>query len=276
MVTGTMTSALDDIRYLSDSAHRIVTIEALAEGPRSRAALREATGASSATVSRLLGSFEDRGWVSREGPEYALTRLGEFVAREFTRFHDSMRTARDLRALLPWMPIEEMGIDIADLTDASITQPTDDNPMAVVSRYRELERRSVHSKSVAYFFPEPCVDARHGAILGGTQTFEAVLTPSVVDGALSTCPARFEEIVAADRATLFVYDGDLPHLVSINDGVACYIVMDGQNGSVGIIESDDPNFLAWVEETFDAYREESTPLTTEELSRRRDHEVAQA
>lgn len=271
-----MKSALDDIRFLADSDHRVVAIETLADGPCTRAVLRDATEASSATISRLLGSFENRGWVARNGSEYVLTRLGAFVAREFTRFHDSMRTAFDLRALLPGLPIQQMGIDVADLADASITQPTEDNPMAVVSRYRELERRSVHSKAIAYFFPEPCIDARHEAILNGTQTFEAVLTPSVVDGALSTCPARFEALVAADRATLFVYDGDLPHLVSINDGVACYIVMDSQNGSVGIIESDDPTFLAWVEETFEAYREASTRLTREELSRRRNYDAARA
>lgn len=272
----TMNTGLDDVRFLADSNHRVIAIDALAEGPSSRVELRDATGASSATISRLLVSFESRGWVSRDGSEYALTRLGSFVAREFTRFHDSMRTARDLRTLLRHIPIEEMGIDVSDLADASFTQPTEDNPIAVVSRYTELERRSTRSKAVAYFFPEPCVDARHEAITGGRQTLEAVFTPSVVEAALSNCPARFEDIVASERTTLFVHEGDLPHLMSINDGVACYVVMDGRNGSVGLIESEDPNLLAWVEETFDAYREESTRLTTEKLSQRGSYDVAQA
>ena len=96
-----MPAPLEDIRFLADSENRFTALEVLAAGPRTRSELRDATGASKATISRLLGDFESRGWVSRNGSRYALTPLGEYVASAFVDLYDRMATASDLRDLLP-------------------------------------------------------------------------------------------------------------------------------------------------------------------------------
>jgi predicted transcriptional regulator len=262
-----MARPLEDIRFLADSENRFTALEALAAGPRSRSELGDATQASKATISRLLSDFEDRGWVARDGHRYALTPLGEYVASAFVDLYDHMATASDLRDLLPWFPLGELDVefDFEALTGAEITAATPDNPMAPVARVLDIERESARTKTLADRLPEACIKARHDAVVGGTQTCELVTTPEVVESVLASSYAeQFTEIVAADRATVFVSDGDIGP-GGIYDGTAYLIVADDRDVNVGVIESDDPDLVDRLSGRFERYREGATQLTASEL-----------
>ena len=266
-----MSEVLDDIRFLADSRHRAVVMDSLADGPRTRVDLREATGASSATIGRIVGAFEERRWLVREGATYSLTTLGEFVARSFARLHRDMETARELNELLPHAPIEEIGIDIERLSDAFVTRATHANPFAVVSRVRELELGSQRARSLTDFFPEPCIDGRYEAIVHGTQTFEAVFAPIVVELAMASDSAdKFEAIVAAERTAIYVYDEPISHPVMFHDGDGCIIVRNDIDVTIGLIETDDEIVVDWVTEVFETHRNEATRLTPTDLATFRD------
>lgn len=262
-----MFTPLDDIRFLADSENRFTALEALAEGPRSRSELRRRTEASSATISRLLGDFENRGWVERDGNRYALTPLGAYVARAFVDLYDHMTTANDLRELLPWFPLGELDVefDLDVLTGARITAATPDDPLASVARVLDIERESTQSKTLADRLPEPCVNARHEAVVDGTQTSELITTVAVVESVMTSSSAeKFEEVIAADRSSVYAYDGDVPP-GGIYDGTAYLIVADDRDVNVGVIESTDAALVDRLEETFEEYREASTRLTSSTL-----------
>mgnify|MGYP000427530556 CR=1 FL=1 len=262
-----MATPLEDIRFLADSENRFAALEALAAGPRTRAKLGDTTGASKATISRLVGDFEDRGWVARDGNRYDLTPLGEYVASAFVDLHDHMTTASDLRELLPWFPLGELDIefDFEVLAGAEVTAATPDNPMASVARVLDIERESTRTKTLADRLPGACIKARHDAVVGGTQTCELVTTPEVVESVMASSYAeQFTEIIAADHATVFVYDGDIgPE--GIYDGTAYLIVADDRDVNVGVIESDDPDLVDRLSDRFEQYREEATQLTASKL-----------
>jgi predicted transcriptional regulator len=263
-----MTDALDDIRFLADSTHRPVVLDALADGPRSRSDLRDVTGASSATVGRIVRAFEERGWLVRERSTYSLTRLGTFVATRFDAFHRDMETARELNELLPRVPLAEIGIDVDRLTDAFVTRATHLNPFAVVSRVRELELDAEEAFSLTDFFPEPCIDGRYEAIVNGTQVFEAVFAPVVVERAMASDSAeKFAAIVAADRTNVYVYDGTIDYPVMFQDGEGCLIVRDEENVTVGLIETGDEAVVDWARTQFECYRADATLLTPADLER---------
>lgn len=267
-----MATPLEDIRFLSDSENRFTALEALAAGPRTRAELRRTTDASKATISRLLGDFQSRGWAVREGNYYALTPLGEYVASTFIDLHDHMATASDLRELLPWFPLGELDVefDLEILSGAGVTAATPDNPMAPVARVLEIERESTQTKTLADRLPKSCLKARHEAVVGGTQTSELVTTSAVVASVMASPSAeQFEDIVAAERSTVYVHDGDVPP-GGIHDGTAYLIVADERDANVGVIESDDPALVDQLAETFETYREESTRLTTSDVAKRRE------
>jgi predicted transcriptional regulator len=274
-----MTDALDDIRFLADSAHRPVVLDALADDPCSRAELRDATGASSATVGRIIRSFEERGWLVREQSTYSLTRLGTFVARRFAALHRDMETARELNELLPRVPVAEIGIDVDDLADAIVTRATHENPFAVVSRVRELELNSAEAYSLTDFFPEPCIDGRYEAIVDGTQAFEAVFAPIVVERAMASdadSAEKFAAIVAADRTNVYVYDGEIDHPVMFQDGEGCLIVRDDENVTIGLIETDEAAVVDWARMQFERYRADATLLAPGDLQTPLDEVLARA
>jgi predicted transcriptional regulator len=272
-----MNDALDDIRYVADSEHRVVVLEALTAGPCTRDDLRAATGASAATVGRLVAGFEERGWLRREGRQYRLTTLGAFVAESFDRLHRDVRVARELRDLLPGMPLDEIGVGIDRLADARVTRVTPETPLTIASRIRELELTSQDARSLTDFFPEPCIDGRYEAIVEGTQTFEAVFSPGVVDEAMASATAeKFAAIVAADRTDVRVYEGPYVHRVMVHDGVACLVVRDAHNVSIGMVETADETVLDWVTETFERHQAEATPLTADRLAAIAEDAVAEA
>lgn len=264
-----MFTPLDDIRFLADSENRFTALEALANGPRTRAELRNETGASKATISRLLGDFENRGWVERDGHRYMLTPLGEYVARPFIDLYEHMATASELRDLLPWFPLAELDVqfDLEVLAEATVTAATPENPMAPAARILDIERESSWTNTLADRLPESCIKARHDAVIGDTQSCEMVTTPNVVDSVMSSPYAdKFEDIVAADNANVYVHDGEV-HPGGIHDGTAYLIVLDDQNVSVGIIESDDPAVVEQLTATFEEYRDASTRLAPSDIER---------
>ncbi|WP_144903221.1 helix-turn-helix transcriptional regulator [Halobellus captivus] len=272
-----MDHALDDIRYLADSQHRPVVMRMLVDGECSRAELRDATGASSATVGRIVGAFEERGWLVRNSGDYALTALGRFVATSFAQVHGDMAVARELHELLPYVPLDEIGIDVEHLTDATVTHATRHNPFAVVSRVRELERTSEDARSLTDFFPEPCIEGRYESIVRGTQTFEAVFAPIVFESALaSDFAAEFRAIVASERADIYVYNGPIAYPVMVHDGVGCLVVRDEDDVSIGMIESDRERFAEWVSDTFETYQANATLLTAESLAQPLEEVLAEA
>jgi predicted transcriptional regulator len=210
-----MRPVLDDIRFLADSNHRVVAMAELIEGSRSRAELRGATGASSATVGRLLTDFERREWLTQDGIQYTLTPLGRFAAREFASVYGRLRVARELRALLSDFPPEVMEFGIGCLAAASATWATPENPLAMAARIREYEHDSLTSLSLTDFFPEPCIDGRHDAVVNGEQTFEAVFSPGVVEAAMASHSAeKFVELVTADQSDISITTTRSPRLSS--------------------------------------------------------------
>ncbi|WP_433629205.1 helix-turn-helix transcriptional regulator [Halomicrococcus sp. NG-SE-24] len=262
-----MDTPLEDIRFLADSENRFVALESLASGPCTRSELRSATESSKATISRLLGDFERQGWVAKEGNRYALTPLGDYVATIFVDLYDHMKTAHELRDLLPWFPLGELDreFDLEILADASVTAATPENPMAPVARVLEIERESTWTYTLANRFPKACIEARYEAMVEGNQTCELVLTPSALESAMTSPNAnKFEEIVAADQSSVYLYDGDIGP-GGIYDGTAYLIVANEEDVNVGLIESDDPALIERLETTFNQYREASTQLTVSSL-----------
>jgi predicted transcriptional regulator len=262
-----MDTPLEDIRFLADSENRFIALESLASGPRTRAELRSTTESSKATISRLLGDFERHGWVTKVGNRYALTPLGEYVAATFVDHYDHMKTAHELGDLLPWFPLGELDqeFDLEVLAGASVTAATPENPMASVARVLEIERESTWIYTLANRFPNACIEARHEAVVEGNQTCELVLTPDAMESAMASPNAeKFEEIIAADRASVYLYDGDIGP-GGIYDGTAYLIVANEEDVNVGLIESDDQALIERLEKTFDQYREASTPLTVSAL-----------
>ncbi|WP_336359769.1 helix-turn-helix transcriptional regulator [Haladaptatus sp. ZSTT2] len=261
-----MNAPVEEIEFLARSDHRVNALSALAAGPQSRDDLRTITGASNATVGRLLNEFDSRTWIKRVDRRYELTLLGELIADGFFNLVERFETERTIRDVWQWIPFDQMGIGIECLSDATVTQATENNPLAVMSRVREFERRTTETQCFADYFPEPCIDTRSATIEAGTQRFEAVFTPSVVTTVMSSkWASQFTEMVASERTEISIFPGEISYAAGINDGVAYLVVEDDEDNIVGLVETDDERVVGWVKGRFEAFRRDSTVLTTDAL-----------
>ena len=258
-----MTTALEDVAFLALSENRVAILAVLSdEQTHTRDGLMDVTDVSRPTLARILDDLDERAWITQRGQDCRITSLGLWVHEEFTGLLEMMSSARRLRDVERWLSTETLSFDLDRLADAFITVPSRNDPLAPMHRASELERTASRSRVLTHALPTPCLDAHWEAITAGTQRFEAVVTPRVVETmANPTHTSRFEEVLEANRTTVFVYDDVIPDVVGINDGVVYFGVDDEKGAPLALIETDDEAVRRWAEETFESYRERASRLT---------------
>jgi len=256
-----MDPAIEEIEFLARSNHRVGVIEELTDGPRDRRELRDATGASSPTMGRILTDFEERRWVVRDGPTYELTQLGEFVADRFLSLRDAMRTERKLRDVWQWLPREMEGFSVDLFADAVVSCPGPGYPYEPVERLSQLIEGADRMRGFdSIVYKSVNNEAVCEAVLGGME-LEFVYSPTALEGTFAWNPERVAEAAACENCTVYVHDalpdGDRCGLGIVDDraGICCH---DPDTGAlVAIIDTDAPEAREWAISTFERVRQEA-------------------
>ena len=262
-----MTAGIESIEFLARSAHRVGVLETLADGSTDRMALREATGASSPTVGRVLADFEDRRWVVRDGKTYALTPLGEYVADRFLSVRDAMATEEKLRDVWRWLPLEMPGFSVDLFADAVVSYPGPAYPYEPVERLCHLiESTSTMRGFDSIVYKSSNLEAACRAVLDGME-FEYVFTPEALEGTFAWNPEWMAAVAACENASVYVHDhlpdGDRCGLGIVDDraGICCH---DPRTGAlVAVIDTDAPEAREWAISVFETVREAATPVDPE-------------
>lgn len=262
-----MDDALAEIEFLALSANRVEVLELLAGEPRTRGDLAERTGASQPTLGRILRDFADRHWIVRDGNAYAATATGRLVAEEFTDLRETIETERRLRAVMEWLPTDEMGFDLRRLADARITVPSRTRPGAPVQRVLDLLGRSDRVRIVSYAFNEASLDAVRERVVEGEATFEGVFSPDALDALASDSALRdrLRELLASDAAEVRIHDGPIPLAVTVTDDVVHLLLRDDEGLLRAAVDTDDEAVLSWARETHERYWRDAAPLDPETL-----------
>ena len=259
-----MTTPLEEIEFLARSDHRVGVLDALAGQPCDRDDLRVATGASSPTMGRILGDFEDRRWIVRDGRTYELTRLGEFVASRFTDLRKAMETERELRDVVPWLPREMDGFTVDMFADATVSYPGPGYPYQPVERVTRLIEDAESMRGFGTTVVKSSnLEAACRAILDG-MAFEFIYSPPVFERIVAWNPERVAEADACGNCATFLHDslpdGDWCGLGIYDDrvGICCHDLETGMLKAV--VDTDSPAALAWAESVYERYRAEARPL----------------
>ncbi len=161
---------IEKIEFIASSKHRVGVIDALTEEGCDRADLRSVTGAHASSIGRVLGEFEKRRWIERNGPTYELTPLGEFVAERFAALCDAMETEEKLRDVWQWLPREMEGFSVELFADAVVAYPGPGYPYAPVERVIQLVEESDSVRALgATVFKSVANEAFCRAALDGTE-----------------------------------------------------------------------------------------------------------
>lgn len=255
-----MASPLDDVSYLARSEQRVQVLDLLADGPRTRTDLQEATEYARVTIGRTLGGFEDRGWVRRDGDAYRLTPLGTLVAEDLARLLDTAAAAGKLRDVLEWLPAEEIDVDLRRFADARFTFSTRTDPTSPVRRYANAMADADRVRILSFTAKPTALRVHHDAVRESGQTFEIVHTPSAFE-AITADPEMADwlrELMASEQGSYYRYDGDVPFNLMIADGTA-YLLLTAADGTrPALVECDDDAVHSWAVSTFERYRGDAT------------------
>jgi predicted transcriptional regulator len=263
-----MESALEEIEFLALSSNRVEVLRLLSEGRRTRSDLAAATGASQATLGRILGDFEERSWVRREGGAYAATATGELVSEGFADLLDVFETEAGLRGVVRYLPDDALDFDLGHLADATITVPSQTRPNAPVKRLLTLLRGANEVRIFSYAFNEQSLTVVEDRTSAGEQTFEGVFSRSAIDALAddSGLRRRLRSLLDADGAELRIRDEEIPVAVTVVDD-AVHLLLRDENGVLqASIDADDEVVRAWARETFERYWESASPLRPEDFS----------
>lgn len=263
-----MEAALDDVEFLALSPNRVAVLQSLATGARTRSDLAEETGASQATLGRILADFEERVWVRRVDGQYEVTATGELVADAFSDLLDALDLERDLRSIVESLPTESLSFDLSHLADAEITVPTQTRPNAPLQRLLELERGADDVRAFSHAFNEQTLSLTAEEAASGGFGFRGVFSASAIDALTSdrALRERLQTLIDSDAASVRVREAGVPVAATIVDDRVHLLVRDDSGVLRASIETDDPAVFEWADGAFDRYWTDATELDRTDLS----------
>lgn len=264
-----MNSALEEIEFLALSSNRVEVLSVLSEDPHTRQEIEQQTDASQPTIGRVLRDLTDRQWIAYDGQRYAATATGELVAEEFTDLWETMEVELKLRDVVEWLPTDAIEFDLRNLSDATITTPSQTRPGAPVQRVLELLRQANHVRILSHALNEQSLNVIHQRIGDEAQTFKGVLSSSAVEAiaADSALRQQLEELLASEAAELRRYDGEIPFAVTITDEVVHLLLRDDNDLLRAAIDTDDETVLSWARERHEHYWQNSSAIDSESIVR---------
>ncbi len=261
---------LDDVAYLSRSNNRVAVLRELAGDAQTRQALRDATGASRPTLSRILHGFEERGWVASSGRgnghDYSLTPLGRVILEEFTDTVTTFETVQQLREIAPLIPFDELELDPRDLAEARITTPSSTDATAHARREVELLAETDRVQFLCNEAQPETVGRYRDWIVERDGQFEAIIAGDAIDVARADEEMRsyLQDMLAADGVTIYRYEGDVSVMLGLMDEIANIIPLDESGIPRAFIESEDERVRSCVASALDRYRDRADPVSLDD------------
>ena len=201
-----MSAATEEIEFLARSNHRVGVMEELTAGARERRNLRDSTGASTPTMSRILTDFEDRRWIVRDGPIYELTPLGEFVAERFLGLREAMEIERKLRDVWQWLPREMEGFSVDLFADAVVSYPGPGYPYEPIERLTHLIKGTTRMRGFdSIVFKSINNETVCQAVIDGME-LEYVYSPTALEKTFAWNPERVVETASREHCHVYVRD----------------------------------------------------------------------
>ncbi|QZP38489.1 MarR family transcriptional regulator [Halobaculum magnesiiphilum] len=255
-------SPIGDIAYLARSEHRVPTLIALTERPRSRSELCELGGVSSSTMRRTLDEFEARIWIRKDGYQYTATRLGEVIASGMEDLIEQVEIERKLRDIWHWLPDEVSELSIETWEAMTITVAEPDSPYRPIDRFESLltETNELRLIRPEIALMEPCFEVLVQLVDEGVDVV-LVARPESHTYFLSTYPEHSADMMQQDNFTVLEHDALPPCGTGLLDErvtISCY---EQDSGTVHVlIDTDVAAVREWAQSVCETYVSEGQPV----------------
>lgn len=257
---------LEDIAYLSRSHNRVVILDALTDGPRSRRALAELTGVPRTTLDRIVNELEEKGWAERTADgTYEATTRGTHIMRRFSPFLESVEAIHQLGDAITWLPIDELSIGLEHFNDAFVRQPETADPVETIDFMNDLLANASEFRVLAHLAPpEPLGETMYESVVSGQMSLDGVITDTLYSY-LCDNPERAERwrTLVEAGADLRWNEDPIPCNLWIFDETVL-IKKSGPepiDDSYGVpIVSDDSTVLSWAHDLIDEWMAQGTRI----------------
>jgi predicted transcriptional regulator len=260
---------LDDLDHLSRSPHRARVIRLLASGDWTRRDLHDETGIPQPTLGRILGSFQDRGWLTRAGEAYTLTLRGELVAGQFLSALEALETVQRLPPDGNFEPLLERGFDPEWLASVDVAETGDD--LDWYGHLREVRRSVAAVDAVRELAPGPLPgvpDLLVDQLRDGGTTVESVFSRASFESFVAD-PENRSAVVALLRtgnARIHLVEEPISFYAGRHGDRAVFDVPSAAGGPVVRFTSDRQAVVEWVDDTIDDFRDRGETLSVADLS----------
>jgi predicted transcriptional regulator len=257
-----MEAPLEEIEFLARSTNRVEVLRLVATRPHTRGELAATTGASQATLGRILEDFAERSWVEREGGKHVATATGELVADGIDELIAVLETEGKLRDVVAYLPAAELGFDLRRLAEATVTVPSRTRPSAPLQQVLDAMEGARRLQAFSHTLNEQSLATAHDRVTAGRQTFEAVLSPGAIEALAADDElwTRLRALAEHDDATIAVADEEVPLSVTVADGTVSLLVRDEGGILRASIHTDDAVVREWAADAFADYRAAATPF----------------
>lgn len=258
-----MESALAEMEFLALSANRVDVLRLVSESAHTRGELATETGASQATLGRIIEDFEKRSWIRREGGAYVATATGGIVADGVTDLLDILETERDLRGIVRYLPSEALDFDLRHLADATITTPSQTRPNAPLQRLLDLLRDAEDVRTFSHAFNDQTLQIVQERVSAGEQSFEGVFAPDAIEALADDdqLGRRLRQLLREPNAAVRLRPAGVPTAVMLADDVVLLLLRDDDGVLRAALETTNPAVRDWAERTFETYWDAADPVS---------------
>lgn len=253
--------AFDHVSFLVRSENRTAVLAALTRGSHSRQTLQQQADISRPTLARILGAFEERGWVKRSGHTYSATSLGRLVFEQLAGVLEGTAAVTRLEQIIEVIPEEELPADPSVFSEATLTVAEPGSPSRPVRRLATLVEDSSMAAELLPLPPgRPSCEILFEHLAGG-GTASVVACPVVISQLGSALETDMESgrSFATDRLTVRAHES-VPFRLTILDERVAITTYDRTTGVVtAVCDTAEAAAHQWAADIFERYASASEP-----------------
>lgn len=262
-------SPLDDVDHLARSPHRVRVMQLLSDEAQSRRGLHETTDIPQPTLGRILGSFQDRHWLERDGQTYSLTLQGRLVAAQFEELLNVVETVQRLPETADLAGLLDLGFEPDWFARLVVVRPDNgDGWFGHIRRARDAVEPGDHLRELAPGpmpgIPESIIDR----LRAGELTVESVFTREGFETAMADQVDRrlIRDIVEYDGVSLHLVEDELSCYLARQGDRAVFDLPAGDEGPVTRLTTSDLTVVRWVDSLVNDFLERAEPVSAADLA----------
>lgn len=248
--------ALEQIRFLASSEHRVAILRTLTTESLSPAQIRDQHDVSRATVHRILKSYKEFGWTRQNDDRYVTTSAGRIVLENF----ESVRhVASEVEELSDFLSEFERSHELPlPLDEHHVVTSTRTDPHAAVEYFAASVPTDASQLQALLPTVIPMFNRACEPLVEAGASVQLVLSQSAIKTSQNSYPADFERARSTDSLSLFVSQEPFQFGLSVFDDDVFLGAHDERGHLQTCLHSTDDDLREWASSLFYTFRDDAT------------------